>query len=200
MSNKLKIDLRLDPKPHGFKIWDKGFLYELADSKPHTDRNNNPTLVTYWTCECAEGGHKFTHVTGAAIYNLPRRCTEHAKGKGWGAVAPHTYHAASEADLNATEEGSRSERQSLVYEIENMKRLLGLALAGGGRLTIEQAREIVWAEQRDALEGSSKEALSALEDLVIAHKDLVYERGRQAVKAERKTLAALKPSPEDLLS
>lgn len=80
---------RLDPpfsagSPRkGETFMDKSnFVYNVLESKPHTNRDGSASWLFTFQGTCADCGKKFSFVQGPSRGSLARRCPTDAKGKG----------------------------------------------------------------------------------------------------------------------
>jgi hypothetical protein len=196
--NTLKINLLDDPKPIGFRLYDRGFIYELLDVQPHTTRLGERSLVTTWLGECAKDGEPFTFKSGAAIHNLPRRCREHAKGMTRSVVAPFRRYSPSDAHMDAAQ--TKPEDPELTKWKRYARTLETLVEELGGDLPeIDEA-----SPNRTAVAGAvapkpemTEAEIAAVRNHLLAVARRAREERLAEIAAEQ---AALKPSPQDLLS
>lgn len=80
MASKTPIVVFDHAPPRGYKLRDGAFCYEVLETRPHTTRSGEASLVITWRGLCAHDGEPFEFTTGRNVWNLRRRCEVHSLG------------------------------------------------------------------------------------------------------------------------
>lgn len=166
----LRRDFLADPIKVG-ETWtdDYGFGYRCESVRAHTTRAGEPSLVIEWTGQCADCGAAFGHRSGAKVHSMPRRCPEHAGGRGWEKVEP--FNGAKAAAEGGIGDVAALER---LHALRKRLRELGDDL-GASAVTLTIALYMAWREDPIGMQQPTADAEQhlrrALTALVAAAED-----------------------------
>lgn len=191
MTKPLLRNLREFPMKPGETMVDRGFLYTLKSSKPHTMRDGTETAIVLWAGQCADCGVMFDFETGALVRTFDRYCPAHKGQRGIHVAKPFGVPKKDNTPIEGIESG-----EALIANLFRLRKALqtkGDDL-GAAAVTLTRALYSAWLHDPEYLSAADDQEEAFINDSIQKMVDAAAD-----FSGNYDTPAAGATSAEDLL-